>query len=599
MIPQKTPQQFSAGPHHHAQQNQLMDMLKMQMMSMMMLRYNNDSTSSSSSMFNIVYGMLVVAVVEKILEVIPICINYIQQKFNQKLEESQKKLLDAVQDVKVFETTDGKTVEKKIKGSIRFFFRRNTTATANDQVICDAILDFITNLPETENVAFFNNSYHINNTNEILIDKLNDVYAHLKKSFTFEGGDNVENSQILDIYSYCLEINELRKFINNIVAQYQRNLTNKLGNNLFYFSHALLRNSGKISDYSRLPPQLTFNIKQFITNRKFHNVLGMQSKLIQKRVEFFRNNKRWYDDKGVPYTLGLLLCGPPGGGKTSTIKCIANELQRHIITINFNNDLTKTQLENLFFNETITVVMGNNTQTFTIPVDKRLYVIEDVDCDNNDIVLDRNKAEKEKEKKKQEQMEMETQMEMEKLKQMEATLSPLQDTRFQYTMTGQQPLHNMLLPAPKNQTVAEPVIESPVDPEKLTLSHLLNVLDGVLETPGRVLIMTSNYPGKLDKALIRPGRIDLITEFERCNHATMQEFIEVFYDVKLTETEIEGLKRNTVEYVLTPAEMTKIMFEHFESYKEALKFLEENSKVFQYKEETADFLQDPPPLSWN
>jgi SpoVK/Ycf46/Vps4 family AAA+-type ATPase len=45
-------------------------------------------------------------------------------------------------------------------------------------------------------------------------------------------------------------------------------------------------------------------------------------------------------------------------------------------------------------------------------------------------------------------------------------------------------------------------------PDALNLAGVLNVLDGVVDTPGRILIMTSNHPEKLDPALIRPGRID-------------------------------------------------------------------------------------------
>merc|ERR1712164_114900 len=44
--------------------------------------------------------------------------------------------------------------------------------------------------------------------------------------------------------------------------------------------------------------------------------------------------------------------------------------------------------------------------------------------------------------------------------------------------------------------------------DKLDLSGLLNVLDGVVDCPNRILIMTTNHPEKLDPALIRPGRID-------------------------------------------------------------------------------------------
>ena len=44
--------------------------------------------------------------------------------------------------------------------------------------------------------------------------------------------------------------------------------------------------------------------------------------------------------------------------------------------------------------------------------------------------------------------------------------------------------------------------------DKLNLSGLLNVLDGVVDTPERIVVMTTNHPEILDPALIRPGRID-------------------------------------------------------------------------------------------
>ncbi|KAF2760529.1 P-loop containing nucleoside triphosphate hydrolase protein [Pseudovirgaria hyperparasitica] len=48
----------------------------------------------------------------------------------------------------------------------------------------------------------------------------------------------------------------------------------------------------------------------------------------------------------------------------------------------------------------------------------------------------------------------------------------------------------------------------PPPPGAVTLSGLLNALDGLASQEGRVLIMTSNTPDALDKALIRPGRVD-------------------------------------------------------------------------------------------
>merc|ERR1712159_715353 len=44
--------------------------------------------------------------------------------------------------------------------------------------------------------------------------------------------------------------------------------------------------------------------------------------------------------------------------------------------------------------------------------------------------------------------------------------------------------------------------------DDLNLAGLLNVIDGVVDAPGRILVMTTNHPEKLDPALIRPGRIN-------------------------------------------------------------------------------------------
>ncbi|KAM3447206.1 hypothetical protein MY3296_008942 [Beauveria thailandica] len=49
--------------------------------------------------------------------------------------------------------------------------------------------------------------------------------------------------------------------------------------------------------------------------------------------------------------------------------------------------------------------------------------------------------------------------------------------------------------------------------KQLSLSALLNILDGVAAQEGRVLIMTTNHLENLDQALIRPGRVDMIIPF--------------------------------------------------------------------------------------
>ncbi|KAB8071098.1 BCS1 N terminal-domain-containing protein [Aspergillus leporis] len=66
---------------------------------------------------------------------------------------------------------------------------------------------------------------------------------------------------------------------------------------------------------------------------------------------------------------------------------------------------------------------------------------------------------------------------------------------------------------------------------KVSLSALLNTIDGVAAQEGRVLIMTTNHPEHLDPALVRPGRVDYQIEFKLANRdLMMQMFQNLFRD---------------------------------------------------------------------
>lgn len=66
-----------------------------------------------------------------------------------------------------------------------------------------------------------------------------------------------------------------------------------------------------------------------------------------------------------------------------------------------------------------------------------------------------------------------------------------------------------------------------------SLSDVLNSIDGILSIHGRVLVMTTNHYEKLDKALIRPGRIDLVVHVGFVTQETFNEFILSFFNKKV------------------------------------------------------------------
>ncbi|KAJ8124100.1 hypothetical protein ONZ43_g105 [Nemania bipapillata] len=62
-----------------------------------------------------------------------------------------------------------------------------------------------------------------------------------------------------------------------------------------------------------------------------------------------------------------------------------------------------------------------------------------------------------------------------------------------------------------------------------TLSGLLNVLDGVGSAEGRIVILTTNKPDRLDSALVRPGRVDMKVMLGNISRKSAEQmFIRMF-----------------------------------------------------------------------
>lgn len=94
----------------------------------------------------------------------------------------------------------------------------------------------------------------------------------------------------------------------------------------------------------------------------------------------------------------------------------------------------------------------------------------------------------------------------------------------------------------------------------VSLSGLLNVIDGVAASEGRILVMTTNHPDKLDAALLRPGRVDMSVEFGYAESDDIRELFRAIYsslegDVRLPRgkaMELEKEKRKGGNIIQAP-----------------------------------------------
>ena len=395
--------------------------------------------------------------------------------------------------------------------------QKNGVLSATNHSRMDSVVHYITTIPAIRNLMCITHTDYLpNEFDPIQIET--DVFFELTEMKHTEG--QLESIKF-KLFCYDHEIQHIQAFIDRCNQDYERRMANKLGTSLYFFD-MLTQTKSKKSIQNKLPDShLIYTKHSFHTTRSFDNVFFEKRDKVKKHVDFFLNRKDWYEKKGIPYTLGFMFHGDPGCGKTSTIKAIANTARRHIINIQLSQIKTKEQLRHLFFNDDIHVSDGIKTERFTIPVHERLYVIEDIDA-MGDAVLER------KWKKPVVKKEKPTG----------------DDAWMQAKMQDEEEI------------------------EPIDLSFLLNLLDGTLEASGRILAISSNFPERIDKALIRPGRIDMIVHFRKCNRQILREMVDSFYDQAF-----EDWTNETLDYKWSPAEVNQILFRNFTSPEEALEEL--------------------------
>jgi len=91
--------------------------------------------------------------------------------------------------------------------------------------------------------------------------------------------------------------------------------------------------------------------------------------------------------------------------------------------------------------------------------------------------------------------------------------------------------------------------------DKLNLAGLLNVLDGVVDSPGRIIVMTTNYPDKLDPALIRPGRINKRIHLGHVKHEALCDMAEHYLRIHLDHKSRRTLEEIASQCTLSPAQV--------------------------------------------
>lgn len=735
-----------------------MDTLKTQIITMFGLRNAMNPASANSSgdgIMTAVYAIFLLTMIESLFKYLPIIMAFIlangERLLRRKVLQSNIPIIkNAINEVNSIilvrnyvPTNSGDQRNQQIFG--------NSMMPPPDNDLVDALIDYITNLDCCKHLRF-TTRFFLNNTEDIKITP--EIRIHLEEYLV--ESDGTVSKLIIRLYSDILNVHQMREFVEKIHRNYMNEKKNKFGNQRFFFNeiqHHIDRNFDGTMRLGNQPKKLNFGMIPFNTFKSMANIFGDHLAEIKERVKLFTSNPDWYKERGIPHTLGIMLYGKPGCGKTSVIKALAKDTNRHIFNISLRENTTQRQLSNLFFEETVSIQNEDGQHsTVIIPLDQRIYVIEDIDCLTN-VVYDRNLIDdtetiaplsdeqrvilnsyydsmilelEEKHATKEKPIPVPTPVSVPAVsfvslnEAMPEVCRSFEEFNKFWESSEHPDLNNMLVdaydggmgkessfgkersfvnnlndlyihsnmvekPVVANESDELPIeeaeqfielqrfihvfdvssvakildiikvypnlgnkakqwiIKSPVEyymrwlehgranmgllhptyvsflrdilavagdslpkqsgngggiggvagvdstgklsddagaklakedqkKELITLSYLLNLLDGVLETPGRIIIITSNYPEKLDKALIRPGRIDIKIRFDYASCDMIREMLRNFYNIaseRLATIDISP----AINKKYSPAQVIEAFCNNYNNYAKALDVL--------------------------
>ncbi|GBG29191.1 ATP-dependent zinc metalloprotease FtsH-like [Hondaea fermentalgiana] len=328
-----------------------------------------------------------------------------------------------------------------------------------------------------------------------------------------------------------------------------------------------------------------------LSGRKtFDSIFFPQKDSLLRVLDNFMHKRGKYEIKGYPHKLGILMHGPPGTGKTSVTKALAQYTGRHIVSINLGAIRTNEDLQRAMIDCRYSV--PGEDMPVSLQFKDVIFLLEDVDAATKIVHRRAGKARKPRQTTSEDPaLDAET-LDSEGSSALDSPTGEVQSDDdddslgFGLGEDDEDASQNGGLGGAGGgaadvlgaifASLATPVggsgdkkEQGPLtrsswasQTDKLSLAGLLEVMDGILDTEGRIVIMTTNHPERLDEALIRPGRIDKIFHLTYVGADAAIEMTKLYFGAASTESRrrLKSLFAQK-DVLLTPAMIESIAAE--------------------------------------
>jgi len=221
-----------------------------------------------------------------------------------------------------------------------------------------------------------------------------------------------------------------------------------------------------IQEFENLISSIKLERKIYLDDSKLNSVIwNDKTESLKKDIIFFSKSKKWFETRDLPYSRSYLLYGPPGNGKTSAIRAISKYYNKSVETFSFSGRY------------------------------------DDPDKEFSAWILSSDDAPRP----------------------LGRIIPELSDNPMQVSIETAKKVRILLL-----EDIDRYFSEKESSKSQVSLSAILNCLDGVTQRTNSILIATANDPKKLDpEVFLRPGRFDMRIPFDCPDETVIFNFLKI------------------------------------------------------------------------